>query len=405
MAICARTRFAARSVRPGAAMPAEYGARRAAPLVRMAAAVAPAVRTAAALALAVVAAGALAPPAVAAATLDAPPATAQEQEQEPREWVVPRTPAGHPDLQGNWSNATITTIQRRDDLGPVYTWEEVAEIEGWLYDSRVEDYADSDPNREAPPVGGVFTGNPLFDAASGGTGGYNAFFIDAGERVAVFNGEPRTSLVVDPDNGRLPQLSEEGRRRMGERRRLRAGFGAFDNPENRPLAERCIMSFGSNAGPPMLPNYFYNNNYTIVQTPDHVMIMTEMVHDVRVIRLGEPNRLPKHIRPWMGDSWGRWAGDTLVVETTNLHPNQTLQGFPPSEEFRVTERFTRADETTINYEFTVEDPLMFTRPWSGEVPFTRLDGLVYEYACHEANYALENVLRGARAEERRDQGN
>ncbi|MCY3612286.1 MAG: hypothetical protein OXH51_12205 [Gemmatimonadetes bacterium] len=397
-------------------MPAEYGARRAAPLVRMAAAVAPAVRTAAALALAVVAAGALAPPAVAAATplappavaaaaLDAPPATAQEQEQEPREWVVPRTPAGHPDLQGNWSNATITTIQRRDDLGPVYTWEEVAEIEGWLYDSRVEDYADSDPNREAPPVGGVFTGNPLFDAASGGTGGYNAFFIDAGERVAVFNGEPRTSLVVDPDNGRLPQLSEEGRRRMGERRRLRAGFGAFDNPENRPLAERCIMSFGSNAGPPMLPNYFYNNNYTIVQTPDHVMIMTEMVHDVRVIRLGEPNRLPKHIRPWMGDSWGRWAGDTLVVETTNLHPNQTLQGFPPSEEFRVTERFTRADETTINYEFTVEDPLMFTRPWSGEVPFTRLDGLVYEYACHEANYALENVLRGARAEERRDQGN
>ncbi|MCY3678826.1 MAG: hypothetical protein OXH66_14760 [Gemmatimonadetes bacterium] len=392
-------------MRPGAAMPAEYGARRAAPLVRMAAAVAPAVRTAAALALAVVAAGALAPPAVAAATLDAPPATAQEQEQEPREWVVPRTPAGHPDLQGNWSNATITTIQRRDDLGPVYTWEEVAEIEGWLYDSRVEDYADSDPNREAPPVGGVFTGNPLFDAASGGTGGYNAFFIDAGERVAVFNGEPRTSLVVDPDNGRLPQLSEEGRRRMGERRRLRAGFGAFDNPENRPLAERCIMSFGSNAGPPMLPNYFYNNNYTIVQTPDHVMIMTEMVHDVRVIRLGEPNRLPKHIRPWMGDSWGRWAGDTLVVETTNLHPNQTLQGFPPSEEFRVTERFTRADETTINYEFTVEDPLMFTRPWSGEVPFTRLDGLVYEYACHEANYALENVLRGARAEERRDQGN
>ena len=416
MAICARTRFAARSVRPGAAMPAESGAPRAAPALRMAAAVSPAVRTATALALAVVAAGALAPPAVAAATplappavaaaaLDAPPATAQEQEQEPREWVVPRTPAGHPNLQGNWSNATITTIQRRDDLGPVYTWEEVAEIEGWLYDSRVEDYADSDPNRQAPPVGGVFTGNPLFDAASGGTGGYNAFFIDAGERVAVFNGEPRTSLVVDPENGRLPQLSEEGRRRMGERRRLRAGFGAFDNPENRPLAERCIMSFGSNAGPPMLPNYFYNNNYTIVQTPDHVMIMTEMVHDVRVIRLGEPNRLPKHIRPWMGDSWGRWAGDTLVVETTNLHPNQTLQGFAPSEEFKVTERFTRADETTINYEFTVEDPLMFTRPWSGEVPFTRLDALVYEYACHEANYALENVLRGARAEERRDQGN
>ena len=333
------------------------------------------------------------------------PPRSRERDQESREWVVPRTPTGHPDLQGNWSNATITPIQRRDDQGPVYTWEEVAEIEGWRYDSRVEAYADSDPDREAPPVGGVFTGDPLFDAASGGTGGYNSFFIDAGDRVAVFNGEPRTSLVVDPENGRVPQLSEEGRQRMAERRRFRAQFGAFDNPENRPLAERCIMSFGSNAGPPMLPNYFYNNNYTIVQTPDHVMIMTEMVHDVRIIRLGEPNRLPRHIRPWMGDSWGHWAGDTLVVETTNLHPNQALQGVAPSEEFKVTERFTRADENTINYEFTVEDPLVFTRPWSGEVPFTRLDGLVYEYACHEANYALENVLRGARAEERRNQGN
>lgn len=401
MDICARTRFAASPVGPHAATPARCGARGAAPAVRIAAAFA----LAAALAPPAVAAASHARPATAAATPHAPPATAQEQEDESREWVVARTPAGHPDLQGNWSNATITTIQRREGLGPVYTWEEVAEIEGWVYDSRVEAYADSDPNREAPPVGGVFTGNPLFDAASGGTGGYNSFFIDAGDRVAVFNGEPRTSLVVDPEDGRVPQVSEEGRRRMGERRRFRAQFGAYDNPENRPLAERCIMSFGSNAGPPMLPNYFYNNNYTIVQTPDHVMIMTEMVHDVRIIRLGEPNRLPKHVRPWMGDSWGHWAGDTLVVETTNLHPDQTLQGFAPSEEFKVTERFTRADEHTINYEFTVEDPLMFTRPWSGEVPFKRLDGLVYEYACHEANYALENVLRGARAEERRNQGN
>ena len=131
------------------------------------------------------------------------------------------------------------------------------------------------------------------------------------------------------------------------------------------------------------------------------MIMTEMVHDVRIIRLGEPKRMPKHIRPWIGDSWGRWEGDTLVVETTNLHPDQTLQGIPLSEEMRVIERFTRVSESTINYEFTVEDPLMWTRPWSGEVPFNRLHGLVYEYACHEGNYALENVLSGARAEERR----
>ncbi len=322
----------------------------------------------------------------------------------PSDWTVPRTAWGHPDLQGNWSNATVTPIQRPEGQGPVHSPEDVARIEGRVQGAIANRYADSDPDREAPPVGGVFTGDPRFDAASGGTGGYNAFYIDAGERVAIFNGEPRTSLLVDPGNGRLPPLTDEGHARLAERRRLAQRFGAYDNPENRPLAERCIMSFGSNAGPPMLPNYFYNNNYTIVQTPDHIMIMTEMVHDVRVVRMGEPKPLPPHIRPWMGDSWGRWEGDTLVVETTNLHPNQTLQGIPPSEEMRVTERFTRAGEHVVNYEFTVDDPAMFERPWSGEVPFTRLNGLVYEYACHEANYALENVLRGARAQERRQEG-
>ena len=342
--------------------------------------------------LAVVVLGAAAWPARSADARDRQPDSA---------WVVPRTPAGHPDLQGNWSNATATPIQRRQGMGPVYTREQVRAIEGGLLSAREAANADSDPNRGPPPVGGQFTGDPLFDAASGGTGGYNAFFIDPGDRVAVFNGRPRTSLVVDPANGRLPRLTGEGRKRIAERMRRARRFGPFDNPENRPPGERCLMSFGPNAGPPMLPNYFYNNNYTIVQTPDHVMIMTEMVHDVRIVRLGEPRRLPKHIRPWMGDSWGRWVGDTLVVETTNIHPDQTLQGIPPSEEMRVTERFTRAGENTINYEFTVEDPLTWARPWSGEVPFNRLDGLVYEYACHEGNYALENVLRGARAEERR----
>ena len=327
-------------------------------------------------------------------------AAAQEREADP-DWVVPRTPTGHPDLQGNWSNATVTPIQRWEGLGPVFTWEQVTAIESGVMSAREAANADSDPNRGPPPVGGEFTGDPVVDAATGGTGGYNAFFINSGDRIAIFNGEPRTSLVVDPDNGRLPPLSAQGREFFTERRRTRRPSGSFDNPENRPLGERCIMSFGSNAGPPMLPNYFYNNNYTIVQTPDYVMIMTEMVHDVRIIRLGEPKRLPKHIRPWMGDSWGRWEGDTLVVETTNLHPNQSLQGIPPSEDIRVIERFTRASEDRIHYEFTVDDPLMFERSWSGEVPFNRLDGLVYEYACHEGNYALENVLRGARAEERR----
>lgn len=368
------------TARSGPAAPAEGTPRAEAPAARMAAA------------FALVAVAASLPP---------QPLAAQEQKRAAADWTVPRTPAGKPDLQGNWTNATLTPIQRPEGQGPVFTWEEVARIEGRVREVLAEAYADSDPDREAPPVGGTFTGDPRFDAASGGTGGYNAFFIDAGERVAVFNGEPRTSLIVDPPNGQVPELSGEGRETLMERRASARRFGTYDNPENRPLAERCIMSFGSNAGPPMLPNYFYNNNYTIVQTPDHVMIMTEMVHDVRIVRIGEPKRLPPHIRPWMGDSWGRWEGDALVVETTNLHPDQTLQGIPPSEEMKVTERFTRADEHTINYEFTVEDPRMFSRPWSGEVPFTRLDGLVYEYACHEGNYALENVLRGARAQERR----
>ena len=392
MDIFARTRSAGRKARPHPAAPAGCAARGG--HVATASALAPGPASPARMAtLFVLAALATAPAAL--------PATAQDEERETRDWVLPRTPAGHPDLQGNWTNATVTPIQRPEGQGPVHTWEEVAGIEGYLEEAKVDDYADSDPDREAPPVGGIFTGNPLFDAASGGTGGYNAFYIDAGERVAIFNGEPRTSLVVDPPNGRVPELSEEGRERFAERRSFRRQFGAYDNPENRPLAERCIMSFGSNGGPPMLPNYFYNNNYTIVQTPDHIMIMTEMVHDVRIIRMGEPKRLPPHIRPWMGDSWGRWEGDTLVVETTNLHPDQTLQGIPPSEDMKVVERFTRADENTINYEFTVEDPRMWSRPWSGEVPFTTLNGLVYEYACHEGNYALENVLRGARAQERR----
>jgi len=154
----------------------------------------------------------------------------------------------------------------------------------------------------------------------------------------------------------------------------------------------------------MMPNYFYNNNYTIVQAADHVLIMTEMVHDARIIRLGTPRPLPPHVRPWMGDSWGRWDGDTLVIETTNIHAGQTLvgfgAGFSPSERARITERLTRVGPNTINYEFTVDDPGTFTRPFSGEVPFNRLVALVYEYACHEGNYAMANVLSGARAEER-----
>ena len=165
--------------------------------------------------------------------------------------------------------------------------------------------------------------------------------------------------------------------------------------------------FSERAGPPMIPNGQYNKNYTIVQGADYVMIHAEMAHDTRIIRLGEPVPQPRHIRPWMGDSWGHWEGETLVVETTNIHPDQTIVGggasFNPSNRAKVTERLTRVDAFTINYEFTVDDPGTFTRPFSGEVPFKALDDLVYEYSCHEGNYAMSGVLSGARAQEREAQ--
>ena len=338
-------------------------------------------------------------------------AAAQEPTSDGQHWVMPRTPDGRPDLQGNWSNATITPIERPAGLGPILTRGEVAAIEGQREERIEEGYAASDPDREAPPVGGIWTGNARFDAASGGTGGYNYVYIDAGDRVAIFNDQPRSSLVTNPANGLIPPLTPEAQQRFAKLAELYSQFGEYDNPENRPLAERCLMSFGSNAGPPMLPNYFYNNNYTIVQTPDHIMIMTEMVHDVRIIRLGERVPLPEHVRPWMGDSWGHWQGDTLVVETTNLpttsrppRPGRARTYFYPggSEEMTVIERFTRVDRNTINYEFTVIDPGTYTRPWGGQVPMRALDDLIYEYACHEGNYALSNVLSGARYQERLD---
>ncbi len=296
----------------------------------------------------------------------------------------------------------MTPIVRAQGQPLVLRPDQIAAMEGRRQDLIEAEAQPSDPDREAPPVGGDGS-----TGAAGGVGGYNYFFIDAGDRVAWYSGEPRSSLITDPEDGRRPPFTDEGQRRIAERRASARQFGPYDNPENRPLGERCILSFGSNGGPPMLPNYFYNNNYTIVQTPDAIMIMTEMVHDVRIIRLGESHPLPEHMRPWLGDSRGRWEGDTLVVETTNIHPEQPMFAlsaaqFLPSESVRVIERFTRPSEHQLNYEFTVEDPVILTAPISGEMPFNRLDGMLYEYACHEANYALENVLSGARVQERNE---
>jgi hypothetical protein len=333
------------------------------------------------------------------------PSAADAQQQAHRsgegQWELPRTAWGDPDFQGNWSNATITPIQRPQGQEPVLSIDEVREIEGQRVERIEEAAAPSDPNRDAPPAGGDGS-----TGAAGGVGGYNYFWIDAGDRVAVYDGEYRSSLLTRPANGRIPELTPTARERIASARAPFRGMGQYDNPENRPMAERCILSFGSNLGPPMTPNYFYNNNYTIVQSPDAVMIMTEMVHDVRVIRLGErTNPLAKHVRPYGGDSWGRWEGNSLVVETTNVHPSQGIMGVPPSESAKVVERFTRVGPHTINYEFTVLDPETYTEPWGGEIPYYALEGQVYEYACHEGNYALANVLSGARAQERNAQQN
>ena len=302
------------------------------------------------------------------------------------EWQVPRTLDGRPDFQGNWTNSTLTPFERREGTGPLYTAEEVARLEQRPVDRFIQGTAPSDPDRPAP-------------AAGRSVGTYNEVYWERGTRVAIINGEARTSLVTRPTNGRVPARTPEAERLVQERQDLRSQFGAYDHPEMRPYGERCIM-FGSPSGPPMLPVGAYNSNYVIVQTADHLMIMSEMVHDARIIRIGPPRPMPKSVRPYFGNSWGRWEGDALVVETTNISPQQRVRGVPLSEDAKVIERFTRVDEETILYEFTVDDPTMWTERWGGEIPINQLHARVYEYACHEGNYSLTGVLSGARYQER-----
>ena len=226
--------------------------------------------------------------------------------------------------------------------------------------------------------------------------------------MAVVNGEPRTSLITFPSDGRIPALSPEGQARKQEYDDFRSQFGRYDHPELRPLAERCVVYYASSPtgvlGPPMTPTQGYNNNFTIVQNADHVVIRSEMIHDIRIVRLGEPVPPPDHIRLWFGDSWGHWEGNTLVVETTNTRldqgPYEESNKIPHSEDAKVIERFTRANESTILYEFEVHDPRTYTEVWGGQVPWVKFDQQILEYACHEGNYALSNVLSGARYQER-----
>ena len=340
---------------------------------------------------------------------DAADEGAQAPQSIAKPWVLPRTADGKPDLQGSWSNATLTPLERQKGQSLILSDEEAARIEDRT--RQVAEFRDmpSDPDRPPPSKGGderqLPPGEPTFierisAAAGGAVGGYNGFWLDPGERVLRIDGKARSSIVIDPPDGRVPGLTAEARKEMAGEAAFRKKFGAFDHPELRGLAERCLTSFGSNMGPPMLPNYFYNNNYQIVQTKDHVMIMTEMVHDVRVIRLNDTKHPPKHVRLWFGDSIGRWEADTLVVETTNFHPLQEYRG--ASENLKVIERFTRTGPDAILYRFTIEDPTTFTASWTGELVFNRFNEMIFEYACHEGNYALANILGGERAKEKRE---
>ncbi len=320
-------------------------------------------------------------------------------------WVAPMAVADErPDLTGTYNIATLTPLQRDTKYGDKLsiTAKEAKEIAEYWASNLAKDSAPSDPDREAPPEGGTEIYVPEFSGAAGGVGGYNAFYVDIGESNFELDGQFRTSIITQPQNGRLPKPSPAGMKAMMA---LRDNFhentgtawwidretGPYDNPENRPLAERCLLGFGSTSGPPALP-VMYNNLKRIVQTEDTVVIINEMNHDARVVRIGGEHA-PDHVRSWLGDSIGWWEGDTLVVDTTNFREEPAL--FMASQDLHVVERFSRIDENTLRYEFTVNDP-NWSEPWSGEYPWPASEDKVYEYACHEGNYALGGILRGAR---------
>ncbi len=292
---------------------------------------------------------------------------------------TPRTLDGKPDLQGVWDFRTITPLERPDDLAgrEFLTEEESAELEQQAVDRNDRLDLPSEVRTEPLPAGG-------------NVGAYNNFWMDRGTRVV---GNRRTSLVVDPADGKIPPLTPDGQNRKDATAAVRQR--SAHGPEDRSMGERCLLGF--NAGPPMEPRA-YNNNMQLFQTSDYVVILTEMVNDARVIPLDGRDHLPGDIRLWRGDSRGRWEGDTLVVETQNFNRHTAFserQGSTP--DLQLVERFTRVDADTLLYEFTVEDPKTWTRPWTAEVSMMRSEALVFEYACHEGNYGMVGILAGARA--------
>jgi len=335
-------------------------------------------------------------------------------------FTPPKTSWGAPDLQGYWSNASITNMQRDADYpNLVMTEAEVAKMEGEdYYNNRTREDAKQNRPEDVKLLDGT-------DLLSGG--GYNAFWVDQGSHVGRVKGTPRASWIVEPANGRIPRIgaaaaparpAAQPARPTGAAgasgtvqgpgavdRNSGGGFGSYDNPETRPMGERCIIGFG-NTGGPVMTNVLYNNVYQIVQSPTHAMILVEMVHDARIVPIfanaqeARASFRPGVIKQWLGDSVGWYEGDTLVVETRNVHPQQ--RGYI-SKDGVLTERFTRWDANQITYEFMVNDPAQYTQPWKGEMAFNLSPQPSHEYACHEGNYAMEGILAGARAQERAGQ--
>ena len=300
---------------------------------------------------------------------------AAKPETPAKPWKVSRTADGQPDLQGFWTNTTYVPLERPKNVTKeFYTKEEVAE--------NIKHAAATEEEQTEPGT----VADVHYD--------FTQFGLDRSQGPLALN--LRTSLIVDPPDGRIPPMTAEGLRRAAERAESRRRLGPLDAAQGQPLSVRCIIM--DRIGPPMLAGA-YNNNYQIVQTPGYVMILVEMIHDVRIIPLDGRPQLPASVRQWTGSYRGRWEGDTLVVESTNFNGKNPFQG--SSENLRLTERFTRVDENTIRYQFTVDDPSTWARPWSAEVPWAKTIGPLFEHACHEGNYGLGNILAGARAEERR----
>jgi hypothetical protein len=300
---------------------------------------------------------------------------------------IPRTKEGKPDFQGVWSNASITRLERVPEFSTLEISE--ADARKWEQDAATvgaADQAPTDPRKGAP-------------AANEDPAGYNFFWIDPGKKVGKVNGTYRSSWITDPPNGKVP-YTQAGRTAM---MRPLATMNMYNNPEERIPIERCLIGFGSTGGPPML-NVLYNNHQQIIQTPDAIAINVEMIHDTRIIRMNGRHN-PNSVRQYLGTTIGRWEGDTLVTETVGFKPMEAVRldfglFVYVSPDSKVTERFTLQDKDTILYQFTVEDPVAYTQPWKGELTFHRSKDRLYEYACHEGNYSVPNILGGARAMER-----